>query len=386
MIWKVVSAVLLTVAAGAGAVYAQSANDFRGPRELPPASFTGQQFVDSRGCVFLRAGIAGRVNWVPRITASRKQLCGYPSTFAKQTIDVVEDAPKAVPAPVAPAAKPIETVATTRTAPKIRMVQPAAPKGQVAAAAAPARTRVVAAPASPVPAKPARVARVAKGTPANGCYADVPVREVFELRGGGRVTLCTAGDGNLRDARPPRLAGGAGAVAASGFVEPAPKGAVRVQQAAPVKPPKGYKMAWQDDRLNPLRGKGTAEGWAAQDQVWTREVPARLADAGRSGKQVVVVRRVTASTKSPTPEAGKAVPKGKTGGAYVQVGSFSVAGNAEGAVARLRQLGMPVARAKATRSGKAFQVILAGPFATQEQANAALSKTRRAGFSDAFLR
>jgi len=40
--------------------------------------------------------------------------------------------------------------------------------------------------------------------------------------------------------------------------------------------PKGYRRAWTDDRLNPLRGLGTAEGDAMQDQIWTRKVPARL--------------------------------------------------------------------------------------------------------------
>ena len=40
--------------------------------------------------------------------------------------------------------------------------------------------------------------------------------------------------------------------------------------------PKGYRLAWTDDRLNPLRGVGTSQGDAAMKMVWTDDVPARL--------------------------------------------------------------------------------------------------------------
>ena len=61
----------------ASAALAQS-----GPAELPPSSFAGNQYVDSTGCVFLRAEVNGAVRWVPRLTADRAAVCGYPPSFA----------------------------------------------------------------------------------------------------------------------------------------------------------------------------------------------------------------------------------------------------------------------------------------------------------------
>lgn len=48
------------------------------PAELPPDGYAGLQYVDSLGCVFLRAGTEGAAIWVPRVSAGGKQLCGYP--------------------------------------------------------------------------------------------------------------------------------------------------------------------------------------------------------------------------------------------------------------------------------------------------------------------
>ena len=52
------------------------------PAEFPPSSFSGNQFVDSNGCAFIRAGIGGNVNWVPRVNRRRVQLCNFQPTFA----------------------------------------------------------------------------------------------------------------------------------------------------------------------------------------------------------------------------------------------------------------------------------------------------------------
>ncbi len=429
MILKLVSAAVLAVLAGWGVASAQSAGDFGGPREQPPASFSGQQYVDSKGCVFLRAGFGGQVTWVPRVNANRSQLCGYPPTFGNNQVAVAEPAAPAKPrveaprparvAPAPVARRPMNTVASLTTPPRIRAVTPSqgkpdsgiarqtyAPPPVAATGVAPVPRAVGQKPvAAPVPRpQPAeRVATQASGSKI-GCYRDAPVAERFRLHGGGTVVLCTRGDGDIGSARPPRVLAGPAAVAPSGYLQardpaaavkmhPTPQVAVSSQNQPAI--PKGYKAAFTDDRLNPNRGKGTQQGWADQDQVWTREVPSRLvADAARAkGKTVkgktVVVRRVIVSSKSQAPSASPAEAAGKTAAAahrYVQVGTFGQPGNAEGASSRLSRLGLPVARSNITKGGRPLQIVLAGPFASAGAAQAALAAARRAGFGDAFIR
>ncbi len=406
--WKMVSAAALAVAACMGAANAQSASDFGGPRELPPASFSGQQYVDSRGCVFLRAGFGGRVNWVPRVSRDRRQLCGYPPSLGGDlAVAEIEPAPRAAepkPTVMPSVGKPMDTVASIKTPPRIRKAAP------VTVAEPVAQPRVVVRQVQPAPAAPVTpeaergkgAVRVtsAPGPGKIGCYKDAPVAERFAVRGGGSIVMCTTGNGDLASARPPRVVGGPAAVAPSGYLEvprqaaTAPSGgeasSVVVSTQSVPEVPKGYKKAWQDDRLNPNRAKGTAEGWADQDQVWTRKVPAKLvADTAKphgTKKVVKVVRRVVVSSKgeaAPAPARQKAASSGAT---YVQVGTFGQPANAEGAHARLAGLGLPVARSKITKGGKPLQIVLAGPFGSGAEAQAALSAARRAGFSDAFIR
>ena len=90
MIWIVVPFVAsLTSAVSAG--YAQNLDDGVGPAEIPPSSFSGKQYVDSEGCVFIRAGFGGRANWVPRVSRSRELLCGYRPTLAQAGQRTVPD-------------------------------------------------------------------------------------------------------------------------------------------------------------------------------------------------------------------------------------------------------------------------------------------------------
>jgi hypothetical protein len=391
MLSKAVLAAVFVATVGVSGAMAQSVADVGGPRELPPSSFKGQQYVDSRGCVYLRAGFGGQTNWVPRVNRERQVLCGYPPTLAAlgrvpQRDDVAPEAPAVAAATPAPAATtaPIATVATT--------LPRSEPVRRVAVAPAPAPTVTEAARVAP------QVEVVSRGGTGRqiGCFTNTPVPVRVALRTGGTAVLCTRGDGTLEGARAPIYPPGSGVGASldqpgdpvNTVVRqsaPVRQSTVVVAQAAPapVVVPQGYKLAWDDDRLNPNRGQGTARGQAQQDQVWTRDVPAVLV-AEVETKPAPTGGRVTVSTKS---DATAAVPQAQAGvKLYVQVGTFGVPENAVGAKARLAALGLPTAKGKINQGGKALQIVYAGPFASQADANAALKAARGAGFGDAFIR
>ena len=388
-------------------------------------------YVDSRGCVFLRAGLSGRTTWVPRVSSNRKALCGYPPTLQAMAKPVPVQEPAVVaqapqPAPRGAVGQPIDTVASLKTPPKIRVTPPAA----VVSADSGYYTRALPAPVvAPQTLPRAVVMNTATARPVApvflpaqigagkiGCFESAPVPKVVALSNGGTAVLCTRGDGTLNGVRAPiydTVAMGEGGRVGAGLYPAAGQTVRRSAATAPVRAtgggavvayvpapaaqltevivPKGYKRAWKDDRLNPYRGQGTVVGQGEQDRVWTREIPAQLVM-----QQVVVPgQRVVVSTKTPRPvlqvstrsEPKAAPPAAAAGGKlYVQVGSFGVPANAEGARARLRAAGLPTGTAKTKQGGKAVQIVLAGPFSDASQAQAALRMARSAGFGDAFLR
>ncbi len=143
-----------------GALNAQALRNSSPPAEFPPGSFKGKQYVDSRGCIYIRAGIDGNVTWVPRVSRTRKQVCGYKPTAVTGTLPT--PAPRSAVKPVIitatppvnqPASQPASTtVAASRTPAPALVAVVSAP--QPKPSPAPAATVV----ASPKPATPKPVA------------------------------------------------------------------------------------------------------------------------------------------------------------------------------------------------------------------------------------
>lgn len=288
------------------------------PAEFPPASFKGKQYIDSRGCVYVRAGIDGNVTWVPRVNRQRQLLCGFrPSlsgsqlaraqsggnghavsgapeeiTLAPQDRRTSPAAPKARAPRVAaakPSSGPEPTVFGTPAPRRAEPATPAAPKAKAplrrkAPSPGPEPTVFGApAPEQAQPAAPAaRKTRVQaqRRTPSPG-----PAPTVFSGPAPrAEAVPKTPAPRRAKPARKPSPAPAPTVVSTSPKPAPAPQKPKRrivrakpeSQQALPagtrivrrhiderrqnttnVKVPAGYRSVWTDGRLNPARAERT---------------------------------------------------------------------------------------------------------------------------------
>ncbi|MFV0492055.1 MAG: SPOR domain-containing protein [Pseudorhodobacter sp.] len=290
----------------AGAVLAQ---DIAQPAEMPPADFAGQQYVDSRGCVFLRTGVDGQIRWVQRMTADRQPLCGYP--------------------------------------PSVQQVEGPEPAGATRA------TGAAAAPAKAAPSTPRRQARRSKASSRPLRLSITPICPAHAPHGkrartiDGRVRLYCSANPNFDLAAAVQRSNARLSAEASG------KAQLRAHAEMPI--PKGYRRAWKDGRLNPYRGIGTAAGQSAQDRIWTREVPANLqpepdmakplrSRMGAPGYTVQVgsfgIPANARATQEKFIRMGIPASVTRSGGLQVvHVGPFATAGEARQALSAARRVG-----------------------------------------------
>ncbi|MGO4913858.1 SPOR domain-containing protein [Pseudogemmobacter sp. W21_MBD1_M6] len=382
----IVSAALIGTTAG----HAQSLRDADAPAEFPPESYKSAQYVDSTGCVFVRAGVAGATRWIPRVTRSRKQICGMkptpagPVAFAQAPLvesapaATFQAAPRIVMAPPPVASTPVRAY----TARPERVGRPMATVASNISQ--PRRTAVAAA----KPQKPAQ----AKRAPVSMTLSEL----CTQLSVIGRQYI------NISSGMPvrcgPQTQDPVNGVRYVTTMAPQVMPSVISTSSAPVPAiPKGYRAAWDDGRLNPSRGLGTAQGQAQMEQIWTNTVPRKLVVAKAARVEQVRQTRLTASTKTVTPRVQKvatavkaraALPQqaGTLAHRYVQVGTFGVATNAQKTASRLQSFGLPVQLVSITKRGKPLQIVVAGPFGSPAQLAAGLNVARRAGFRDAFPR
>ncbi len=62
------------------------------PANFPAAGYSGVEFVDNRGCNYIRTEYENRVSWVPRVTLSGSHICGGARAAAYQIGEGIDDA------------------------------------------------------------------------------------------------------------------------------------------------------------------------------------------------------------------------------------------------------------------------------------------------------
>lgn len=322
------------------------------PRELPPDDFAGAQFVDSAGCVFVRVGVGGAVQWVPRVGRDRQQICGQRPSFA--AADTQQ--------PVAPA--PDENTVIIGAAPVATPAPAPAPAPEIGAAQSAAVARPSPPPTAPVVTAPAAV-QTATSCPGTGGIA-------------------------ARILRGPDVRCGPQAVHPGNAVRRVEQGGAGVPNQAAVDfpaVPEGFRPVYDDDRLNPLRGPRTAQGDAQMAQVWTNQVPRQPVEAAPRLRQEAV------SSRSVAPRARSAIAPDQAGAAPVLrvpsnhrsilAATFATRAEADQAYATLAASGLPMRLGRIERDTGAVFAVISGPFASTEDLVAGLRSTFAAGFTQA---
>jgi cell division septation protein DedD len=310
---------LLLIACSAAALstgpgVAQSLRNLPVPAEFPPASYTGTQYVDSAGCVFIRAGVGDNVTWVPRLTRSRQPLCGFAPSLAgaspqpapAQQTQRATAAQRTAPAPRRAEARPEPASArpAARTPERVTVITIPGPAPRSAAASATAAPR----PAPKPAAAPIRTTTATTTTTARrivppdpgrtACAGLSGVSAAYTVQHNGSPVRCGpqaahyityAHGGGARGAAtapPPGTRATPDTVPPGTRVAPARVYASQKASLAGIRVPQGMKPVWEDDRLNPRRAHQTFEGKARMELMWTNTVPRRLIDR-RSGAEVI---------------------------------------------------------------------------------------------------
>jgi hypothetical protein len=201
------------------------------PADFPPTSFTGNQFVDSEGCAFIRAGISGVDTWVPRVDRSRNQLCHFVPTFTTAAVeeeaDLIEEEQIAIAADVdAPLTIERSNLALQATRSNASL---AAPRIERTASASAVATPVI------------QTREVPRMTLAEVCAAKaVDGRDYINAATGRSVQCETAAN------KKPKLVL---------FAQPEIPASNPTRSVRNIpNPPAGHRRVWSDGRLNTQRG------------------------------------------------------------------------------------------------------------------------------------
>lgn len=368
------------------------------PAEPPPDDFASRQYIDSRGCVFLRDNAGA---WLPRVARDGAPICGYPPTFSARGIDGrprlraldpdagrsrAELLEQALSETVLTNLRPGELAGDSNPMEKLPDMGPepanAAPSLalKAALAAAPAVRHSMGEALQPN-RRLCQLLGYDDISGAQGRARDPSQGYCSSLRESdlSRLTFVRSVAEVRKENAPPAESAEAGKAAPKAAL-PAAKGG----KAAP-------KTA---DKPDSKAVPAPAPAKTAAQKPGSDKASAQKAATGKPGagnlklKKIVPVPPKSAPVKEAAKQAVKPAPPGiiPAGARYIQFGTYADADNADRAAQVVAQMGYPVMRGKDRVKGKDVQFVLAGPFGDRETIVRALDAIRRAGFKDAYPR
>ncbi|WP_449044548.1 SPOR domain-containing protein [Paracoccus versutus] len=337
------------------------------PAEEPPADFPARQYIDSRGCVFLRDDLGG---WAARLARDGTPICGYPPTLSARGAQGEPKLRALAPAVGRSRAELLEEALSQQVVTNLR-------PGELASDPRPMEhlPDLGPEPHSPAPADALRAALAAAPALRQGMGAALhPNRRLCELLGYDDGP----GTAGLDDPTQGYCAGmPKSELSRLSFMRPVGSGAGAGPTASPASETAAETAA------------GTAVGTArpvpppAARSAAQKPAPAKPAPVSAPVAKAPEASRGKAPASPAAPPAVGMIPAGAR---YVQVGTFADPRNAERAAARIAQMGYPLLRGKDQAGGREVQFLVAGPFPDRESIVRALDAIRKAGFRDAFPR
>ncbi|MDM7459840.1 MAG: SPOR domain-containing protein [Paracoccus sp. (in: a-proteobacteria)] len=336
------------------------------PDPAPPPGFSGQQYIDGNGCVFVRDG----TRWIARLDPDGQPVCGFPSSLDLRRLDP-EVAHVLSPASVAPSSRAAEQLAEL-LAEGMRDTDLAVPLQ------------------TPGPGDPIRGSDSVPENPLQQQIATMLARRQSVTRDMAILlpdSIC-ARLGYRDDAITDGVADPTGFC--TGLRAPDPQPPLRVAEPVDERSstisltvPMPGKATRPDPARNAGDRAGTANPQAGHDLIATDPKARKMTDRGVTGQSRGPASVVGA--RPATDAHATSIEMIPAGARYVQVGVFSDDETAMAAINALARRGLPVARTRTNLNGRP-RMVLAGPFTDRRRLVEVLNMLRRDGWPGAVAR